>query len=788
MSDTSNHKGYLLTRNSLDRNNATELQFWISTDSGPALLRINGEKPVLFVNAADEKNVEEAVSRARLYVGLKRVELKTFEGSPVMAVYSPTIHQHYRLQDALRESGLVFYEADIRLHERYLMERFVCAGVEFNGDVINRKGYLEYRNVKLKPAEFKPKLRALSLDIECDMSSELFSVGLSGCDAEEVLMIGKPEPETTTTILWFDNEKRLLAALVKRINELDPDVISGWNLVNFDLRILIERCEKSDLRFSIGRGGEAATWRVLRGETDKGFVWIPGRVALDGIDALKTATYSFPSFSLENVSRTLLARGKKVEDDVDDRLEEIRYNFAHDKPKLAAYNLEDCNLVRDIFEHTEILDFLILRSQLTGLEIDRVGGMVAAFTNLYLPRLHRGGYVAPNLQGEGGLSSPGGYVMDSRPGLYRNVLVLDFKSLYPSIIRTFMIDPMGMIEGLADPDQSIDGFRGAKFHRQNHFLPQIITDLWCQRDIAKKNNDAARSQAIKILMNSFYGVLGTNGCRFFDGRLTSSITMRGHEIMQTTRKWIEDVGYNVIYGDTDSIFVWIEQDKSPDECQQIGQALQQKINRQWQDELKSRFDLDCQLELEFETHFTRFLMPTIRGSEVGSKKRYAGMVKNENEDKLIFKGLETVRTDWTPLAREFQNILYKMVFHDQDPRSFISETVEQTMAGQRDDQLVYRKQLRRKLDLYVKNVPPHVRAARLADEENARKGKTLCYQHKGWISYLLTVNGPEPLEYQTSQIDYQQYVDKQLKPIADGILPFIDLDFDSIVSRQSEIF
>ena len=792
MSDTLNHKGYLLTRNSLDKNNTTELQFWVATDVGPALLRINGEKPVLFVTAVDAPRVEEVVSRTRLNAGCKQVGLKTFAGNPVMAVYSPTIHQHYRLQDALREAGLVVYEADIRLHERYLMERFVCAGVEFNGEVIRRKGYIEYRNARLKPVEYKPNFSVLSLDIECDRSGELFSVGLSGCETEEVLMIGKPSSEEkhkmTTFILWFENEKQLLATLVQRINVLDPDVISGWNLVNFDLRILIERSKKFGVRFAIGRGGEAATWRVLRGETDKGFVWIPGRIAIDGIDALKTATYSFPSFSLENVSRTLLGRGKKVEDDVDDRLEEIRYNFAHDKPKLAAYNLEDCKLVEDIFEHTQILDFLILRSQLTGLEIDRVGGMVAAFTHLYLPRLHRGGYVAPNLKGEGGLSSPGGYVMDSRPGLYRNVLVLDFKSLYPSIIRTFMIDPMGMIEGLADPEQSIEGFRGAKFHRQNHFLPQIITDLWRQRDIAKKNNDAARSQAIKILMNSFYGVLGTNGCRFFDGRLTSSITMRGHEIMQTTRKWIEAVGYRVIYGDTDSIFVWIEHDKSSDECFEIGQSLQQRINRQWQDQLKSQFDLECQLELEFETHFTRFLMPTIRGSEAGSKKRYAGMVKNESEEKLIFKGLETVRTDWTPLAREFQNTLYEMVFRDQDPRSFISATVEQTMAGQRDDQLVYRKQLRRKLDSYVKNVPPHVRAARLADEENARNGKTLRYQHKGWISYLLTVNGPEPVEYQTSHIDYQQYVDKQLKPIADGILPFIDLDFDSIVSRQSEIF
>ena len=129
-----------------------------------------------------------------------------------------------------------------------------------------------------------------------------------------------------------------------------------------------------------------------------------------------------------------------------------------------------------------------------------------------------------------------------------------------------------------------------------------------------------------------------------------------------------------------------------------------------------------------------------------------------------------------------------MICHDQDPTEFIRKTVTETLKGQRDEQLVYRKQLRRKLDQYVKNVPPHVRAARFADEKNKELNKPLRYQHKGWISYLLTVNGPEPMEYQSSPIDYQLYVDKQLKPIADGILPFVDMDFESIVSAQTAIF
>ena len=422
--------------------------------------------------------------------------------------------------------------------------------------------------------------------------------------------------------------------------------------------------------------------------------------------------------------------------------------------------------------------------------MDRVGGSVAAFTNLYLPHLHRGGYIAPNLPKDGGLASPGGYVMDSKPGLYRNVLVLDFKSLYPSIIRTFKIDPMGLIEGLQDKNHSIPGFRGGCFHRTRHFLPQIITDLWWQRDGAKRDNDMPRSQAIKILMNSFYGVLGSSGCRFYDYRLASSITMRGHEIMQATGKWIEQHGYEVIYGDTDSTFVRVDEELGQAECVRIGNDLKDLINQKWRTKLSEEFSLECFLEIEFETYFSRFLMPTIRGSEAGSKKRYAGLIQGNTseQDRIVFKGLENVRTDWTDLAKEFQLELFQMVFHDQDPSELIRRTVDETLAGERDRQLIYKKQLRRKLSAYVKNVPPHVRAARLADKRNQELGKSLKYQNKGWISYVITINGPEPIEHTVSAIDYDHYIDKQLKPVADAVLPFISLDFDSLVSAQTELF
>ena len=142
------------------------------------------------------------------------------------------------------------------------------------------------------------------------------------------------------------------------------------------------------------------------------------------------------------------------------------------------------------------------------------------------------------------------------------MLVLDFKSLYPSIIRTFFIDPLGLALGVSGElgrADTVPGFLEAHFAREGHILPELIQQLWQQRDAAKAAGDEPLSQAIKIIMNSFYGVLGTPGCRFFDARLASSITRVGTRYWVAPGIYIEQAGHRVIYGDTDSVFVWIQE-------------------------------------------------------------------------------------------------------------------------------------------------------------------------------------------------------------------------------------
>ncbi|MBF7073345.1 DNA polymerase II [Glaciecola sp. MH2013] len=780
-------EGFILSARHVERGGKTYIECWFLTHEGIVKASSPPQQGLFFILQHDALKVRDLLTQHAIDHEYKPLELKTFDHQAVAGLYFNRNSALYKAKTLLKEHKVCCYEDDIRPCDRYFMERFIYGSATFSGELRSSKSDLiELYNVQCKPSLFVPQFTLLSIDIECSEQGELFSIGLANDDHKCVLMIGEPEP-CEDWVIWVKNEKALLEQFVTHVKRYDPDIIIGWNVVNFDFRLLIKRAALYRVELNLGRDQQAISWRDARNEVNHGFVSMAGRVVVDGIDALKTATYQFDSFSLENVAQSLLGKGKQTEN-VDDRLAQIEHDFKHNKPKLAKYNLMDCQLVLAIFAHTKVLDFLSLRSQLTGLELDRMGGSVAAFINLYLPKLHRAGYVAPNRPEDGGLASPGGYVMSSKPGLYQHVLVLDFKSLYPSIIRTFKIDPLGLVEGLASPEDAIEGFKGAKFSREKHFLPEIITSLWQQRDEAKRNNDASRSQAIKILMNSFYGVLGSGGCPFYDTRLASSITLRGHDIMQTTAQWIKQAGYEVIYGDTDSTFVWLNGEYSNQEAMQIGEALASEINEKWQSDIRQKHQLDCHLEIEFETHFSQFLMPTIRGSDLGSKKRYAGLKTNKNGEELVFKGLETVRSDWTQLAKNFQLKLYTMVFAGQNVKEYLLQIINDTRSGKLDDQLVYRKRIRRNLKLYVKNVPPHVKAARMADEQNQALGKALKYQNKAWISYVITLNGPQAIEYQSSQLDYEHYVEKQIKPIADGILPFIDGSFDSITSQQLALF
>jgi DNA polymerase-2 len=781
--------GFLLTRQWLDDSDGVRLDFWLSTAEGPLMVSIHGQQALFFIRQADVPAATELLANNRAS-SIKSLQLKSFDGEAISAVYFTSQQQLYRARDRLEQQGIACYEADIRPTERFLCERFITAAIDVDAQYKPES----LHNVRLQAGDYRPDFEVMSFDIETDYESDaLFSIAFVSSQVRRVLMIGAGEDDDV--IEYVADERSLLLRWIEWVTQVDPDILIGWNVINFDLRMLQKKATALALPLAIGRNASIPRWRQSQADRSHHFVLIPGRVVLDGIDTLRAATYIFQSFALEAVAQELLGRGKLIHDQQQTdplyKAKQIRQQFKDNKAELAAYNLEDCQLVWDIFEHAELIRFSIERAQLTGLEMDRAGGSVAAFDNLYLPRLHRKGYIAPNIGDyQGDLSAPGGYVMDSKPGLQGSVLVLDYKSLYPSIIRTFRVDPYARIAAAtADEADVIPGYDGASFHRDDHILPQIIESLWAARDQAKRDANAALSQAIKIIMNSFYGVLGTEGCRLHDSRLTSSITKRGHDIIIQTVKLIEAEGYEVIYGDTDSVFVSLNGSFDNQAAAAIGDHLVAQINQYWKDHLQQQYAIESCLEMEYETHFHQFFMPTTRGSDQGSKKRYAGLVDDDKGNrKIIYKGLETVRTDWTELAREFQQALYQLIFDGADAADYIEQTLVDLLAGKLDAKLVYRKRLHKKLAEYQKNIPPHAQAAIKAEAEFKLNQQPSRYRDRSWIRYVVTVAGAQTLECQNARLDYEHIVERQLTPIADTILNAIGSSMDAITGQQQDLF
>ena len=812
--------GFLISRQWRESNDGLLLRYWLNTEEGPLLVEQTSQEGIFFV---EQPHLNQALNLIKNHYHRSRtLALKSFSQHPVCGFYFTSQKNLRAAAKILKEHNIPPLEADIRTVDRYLMERFITSTMSVT-DVLASGSHVapntQHRhiyNAKLKPIDFTPNFRVVSFDIETNyLDNSLLSIAVYDDATELVFIVGS---SSEVKCLSFIDERSLLVAFIHWIQEYDPDLLIGWNCINFDLRFLHNACLRLGLKFNIGRNNEAIEWRSSsnNNSTNKGsehyFVLVPGRAILDGIDTLKSATFSFESYALDFVAFNMLGKGKLI-NNATNKADEILRLYNEDQHAFIKYNIEDCVLVWEIFKKAKLIEFAIERARLTGLPLDKIGGSVAAFENQYLPRLHRQGYVAPNLPIDPqGVGSPGGYVMESKPGFYSNVLVLDFKSLYPSIIRSFMVDPYGLAEGdrLFDSAQTSKaenlntneqynkailskGFKGAYFKKHNSILPTLIENLWQARDHAKAENNEALSQAIKIIMNSFYGVMGTPGCRFFDARLPSSITLRGHQIMLRTRELIEEKGYEVIYGDTDSIFVWLNKQVSVKEANIIGTELAFFITQWWKEFLAQEYQLHSALELEYETHFSKFLMPTIRGSEQGSKKRYAGLVckkgftydhPDPHTYKLVFKGLEAVRTDWTPLAREFQKSLYKKIFLNLEFKPYILEVIAALKGGELDDKLVYRKRLRRTLSEYKRNVPPHVQAARKADEAAIHAGHKPRYTNGGWIEYFYTLQGPETKEYLKSPLDYERYIIRQIEPIVDGIVTILGTSFSEITSKQ----
>jgi DNA polymerase-2 len=752
------------------------VHLWGRLENGETfLVRDRRLTPHFYVRAADREQA------ARLGAApLTSVDRVTVGGEPVLRVEVPTPPNTPPLRNRLETAGVTTFQADIRFAMLYLIESGIRGSLAVRGKSQPGRGVDRvFEEPELEPADWTPQLSVLSFDIETDPDAQrVLSVGLHGCGAAEVLLATAERDGLPEIARAAGTETELLRLFARRVHELDPDVLTGWNVADFDFPVLLRRAERLGVAMNLGRGRGATLRREGRGRFQATQVLVPGRLVLDGPGLLRGAFVRMERYSLDYVSRQVLGEGKTLGGD--DRGEEIQRLFASDLERFVDYNLTDARLVNEILQRLQLVELAVERSRLTGLPPDRVASSVAAFDFLYLTELNRLGVVAPTVRrtDEQVPAMGGGHVFQPEPGLYRNVLVLDVKSLYPSLIRSFHIDPLGYVAEPGANDDVVVAPNGAAFHRREGILPRLLGELFPRREAAKEAGDEVASYAIKILMNSFFGVLGTPVCRFFNPEIANAITSFGRELLIWSRQRIEAGGRRVLYGDTDSLFVESGVD-DPAEALELGDSLVELLNQELASFLEQRWQVTSRLEVERERLYLRLFLPPARHGAAGARKRYAGLVDEDGRRRVVFTGLEAVRRDWTALARRAQRELFERLFHDQPVEEYLEQLVANLRQGRFDDELVYRKALRKPLEAYTSTNPPHVVAARKMS------------RRPGWlVSYVITTAGPEPLAEQVNPLDHEHYVARQIRAVAEPVLDLLGLRFEKVVGddRQMDLF
>ena len=524
------------------------------------------------------------------------------------------------LRERLQSRGLTVLAADIPFHHRYLYDRDLGGCISVAGGQTTRAGWScpVIDATDLATAEtIAPTLRTLSFDIENSLQDRrIFCICYTVREAGATLAEGRLRGD----------EPALLREFVAAVAAHDPDVLTGYNIDGYDLPLLRERADLLRVPLTLGRDGtelegvRSRLWRVA------------GRVVADAWWNVKREVRPRQE-SLNAVARQLLDRAKH-----DVNPQEIDAEWQRDPDRVVEYCLEDARLAGELLEHIGVLAKYQHLGSVAKLPLDEVlnGRTSTLIDSLMIRAADRRGIGVPLTRHERRTGHiEGGYVHAIAPGLYHWVCVLDFKSMYPSII----IDRNLCFTTLDDDGETLTphGVRFLAPARRKGLLPELLTGLMADRDAAQARqrsatDDAEREhfqrvqEAIKILMNSVYGVFASYFYRFTNRDIGASITAYAREQVRNIIAALGEQGVEVLYGDTDSVFVIAPHDNLAATVE-FGERLAARYSRGAR-------------RLEFEKVLEPFFSH-------GVKKRYVGRVVWPGEGMLV-RGYETRRSDAFP--------------------------------------------------------------------------------------------------------------------------------------------
>ncbi|HLC82174.1 MAG TPA: DNA-directed DNA polymerase [Candidatus Nanoarchaeia archaeon] len=704
------------------------------------------------------------------------------------------------LAKQIQDWGVECFEKDILFIHRYLRDVNLVpmAEVEVEGDFDHRTKIITAKTIRPSSNQSSTALtkawKILALDIETystknevdPQKNPILMVGLYGPDFEKVITWKKFDTEDPC-IEFVADEKELLEKTAYYIRQVDPEILAGYFSDGFDLPYINTRCAITKADFKIGHS------RLIVRTSSAGKT---SEVKLNGIihlDIYRFIRYIFgldlkvESFSLDTISEKLLGQKK-----LSVNLDQLSLAWDNNQPELeqfCRYNLHDAKLTHLLSEKLlpEMMEFVAI----TGLPLFDVTRMrFSRLVESYILKKAAGKkIIAPNRPADAEItermnkSIQGGFVYEPQPGLYNDLVVFDFRSLYPSIISSHNLGPESLNCNCctATAANLVPGKPYWFCQKHRAFLPSLLEELISRRIEIKKQIKLAAGQekavleaqsyALKILANSFYGYLGFYGSRWYSLESADSTTAYARHYIQDTMLKAQQNGFELVYGDTDSLFIQLN-----GQTVAAAAAFMDKIN----------LCLPGKMELNLEGYFPRGIFVSVKGQDKGAKKKYA-LLRDDGSIKIT--GFEMVRRNSSALAKEAQQAVLSLVLRDQGKQAlwYVRSVVKDLKKGLTPlEKLVIKTQITRELSKY-KVVGPHLHVARrmIAQGQPVTLGMVVKYiVSRG--SGLVRERAKLPHEIKEGEYDYDYYINHQLIPAVSGILATAGYTEEEIFKESSQ--
>lgn len=738
------------------------------------------------------------------YVLETKIDIVKYKNKSVKAI--KVIVNHPKSVPVIRKTidsnfkNVEFAESDILFVRRYLLEKNITplSLTEVEGVLVERQDLgvdfvINASSLNTTESEFFNNPRILAFDIEIYTLEKrypikerdpIIMIAFSGSDGFRKLITWKRFRHSNDNIEFVDDELSLIKRFISVINEYNPDYLTGYFTDGFDFPYIRYRAKKYQINLSF-RGSNLKL--IKRGTFP--IAKIKGIVHLDifkFIKSIMSGSLRLENYTLGVVSSELLNE-KKLDANIEDigivwdeRPEELE--------KFCNYNLQDASLAFKLCE--KILPNLNEIVKLVSLPIFDVCRMgYSQLVDSYLiKRSIEYKELFPNKPKYGEISErriqtyKGAFVFNPTPRLYENVVVFDFQSLYPSIIVTHNVSPLTLVDknGFETPEIDLESGRKVVYHfsKEEGFIPAVIRDLIIRRRRVKellredKYNPImeARAYALKTIMNATYGYFAFFGARWYSRESAEAITAFGRRYIQEVIKQAQELDFEVIYSDTDSIFLTLG-NKTKKECSNFLDKVNEK--------------LPGLMELELENFYTRAIFVMKKSELTGAKKKYA-LISEDGRIKV--RGFESIRRDWSQIAREVQKDVLTLILRENLPEKafdYVKQIINDIKNKKIDkEKMIIKTQLKKNIEHYDL-VSPHVIVA--------KKMKDLgIHVVPGSIINYIVIPGKgrikdrSVLPNETDDYDPDYYINNQIIPAVDKIFDALGYNVEELLKDKEQ--